>query len=357
MRRLPVYFVLDCSESMAGSNHQQMQYGIQEILASLRKDPHALETVYVSVIAFAGIVRTLVPLVELYAYYPVRLPLGGGTSLGKALEHLMNEMDRHLIKSTPDVKGDWKPMVYLFTDGRPTDECKNMIYRWQKHYSRRCTLVAIGLGKGVDFEVLKQLTPNCLAFEELNDDNFKKFFKWLSSSILTHSQSLGAGKTEQAGVPFSSDNFSEHYLNLMKDQAKPKEQVDDQCVTLVGRCANTARPYLMKFERETAYQAPVDLGLNLKYDRFALSLCCPIDDDYFTWTDVNHAVQEINTNLLKGAPECPCCGAETAFAMCGCGNLMCYDGETEYVVCPWCRRQVSFGQGGDEGFDVKRGRG
>ena len=48
---------------------------------------------------------------------------------------------------------------------------------------------------------------------------------------------------------------------------------------------------------------------------------------------------------------------ETAFAMCGCGQLMCYDGFSEEVSCPWCRRQVSFGYGGSDGFDVQRGRG
>ena len=32
MRRLPVFFVLDCSESMAGGNIQQMQQGIQTIM-------------------------------------------------------------------------------------------------------------------------------------------------------------------------------------------------------------------------------------------------------------------------------------------------------------------------------------
>lgn len=355
MRRLPVFFVLDCSESMAGQNHEQMQFGLQEVVKHLRKDPQALETVYVSVIGFAGIVRTLVPLVELYAYYPVKLPLGGGTCLGKALEHLMNEMDRHVIKSTADVKGDWKPIVYLFTDGRPTDSCKDAIYRFQKYYARRCTLVAVGLGQSVDFSVLKQLTSDCLAFEDLNEENFQKFFQWLSVRTLTYSQSLGAGQ-QQAGTPFTGDNFSEHYLNLMKDK-QPQQQVDEHCVTLVGRCGRVGRPYLMKFEREKTYQAPQDLGIKLDYYHYQISLCCQLDDDYFTWTDVNQTGQNINTNLLKGGAECPHCYAETAFAMCGCGNLMCYDGESEYVVCPWCHRQVSFGASSSEGFDVKRGRG
>ena len=197
MRRLPVFFVLDCSESMVGKNIEQMQQGIQLIMQQLRKDPYALETVYVSVIAFAGIVRTLVPLVEVFAYYPVKLPLGGGTHLGKALEHLMNEFDRHLIKTTTETKGDWKPVVYLFTDGRPTDECKDAIYRWQKKYARRCTLIALGMGKNVDYHTLKQLTEHCIAFDELNEKDFQRFFQWISASVVAQSKSVGDGEQQQ----------------------------------------------------------------------------------------------------------------------------------------------------------------
>ncbi len=44
MRRLPVFFVLDCSESMIGENLKKMTDGLQMIIGDLRKDPHALET-------------------------------------------------------------------------------------------------------------------------------------------------------------------------------------------------------------------------------------------------------------------------------------------------------------------------
>ena len=34
---------------------------------------------------------------------------------------------------------------------------------------------------------------------------------------------------------------------------------------------------------------------------------------------------------------------------------MCYDGYSEYVVCPWCHRQVSFTISSG-GFDLTRGK-
>ena len=57
MRRLPVFFVLDCSESMAGDKIAKMESGLQSIVRNLRTDPHALETVHVSVLAFAGVAK------------------------------------------------------------------------------------------------------------------------------------------------------------------------------------------------------------------------------------------------------------------------------------------------------------
>ena len=122
MRRLPVYFLIDVSESMVGEPIKQVQDGMRSIIQELRTDPYALETVFVSVIAFAGKARTLQPLTELYKFYPPVFPVGGGTSLGAALNFLMDDIDKSVVKTTLEQKGDWKPIIFLFTDGTPTDD-------------------------------------------------------------------------------------------------------------------------------------------------------------------------------------------------------------------------------------------
>jgi uncharacterized protein YegL len=80
VRRLPIFFLLDVSESMAGENLRQLQHGLERLVTSLRTDPYALETVYLSIIAFAGKAKTLTPLVELASFYAPRLPVGSGTA-------------------------------------------------------------------------------------------------------------------------------------------------------------------------------------------------------------------------------------------------------------------------------------
>ena len=68
MRRLPIFFLLDVSESMAGDSLRQLQQGLERLVRSLRTDPHALETVYLSMIAFAGKAKTLTPLIEVASH-------------------------------------------------------------------------------------------------------------------------------------------------------------------------------------------------------------------------------------------------------------------------------------------------
>ncbi len=119
---------------MIGENLKKMTDGLQMIIGDLRKDPHALKTAWVSVIAFAGVARTIVPLHEIASFIPPRLPVGGGTSLGAALRELTVQIDTQVRKTTHEAKGDWKPVVYL-TDGRPTDDTTAEVKRWKDHYA------------------------------------------------------------------------------------------------------------------------------------------------------------------------------------------------------------------------------
>ena len=52
MRRLPIYLLLDCSGSMMGEPITAVQTGLQNLVATLRQDPYALETAFISVITF-----------------------------------------------------------------------------------------------------------------------------------------------------------------------------------------------------------------------------------------------------------------------------------------------------------------
>ena len=353
-RRLPVFFVLDCSESMAGHALRQMQDGIESIVRTLRTDPHALETVHICVIAFAGVARAITPLVELAAFYPPRLPLGSGTSLGAALDTLMTEIDRSVIRSTPDRKGDWKPVVYLFTDGRPTDNPDAALQRWQTRYASRVMMVAVGLGRGAHLSTLKRLTDRAILFDGADTKDFKRFIQWVSASVQVQSTGIHDTTHPDQQHPLKLD---EGVLKLIKNiSADLAASVDNTCATFVGRCSQHRHPYLIKYDRD--HQSVSTRDFQIKVLRYMLAGSHVLDEDYFNWSDPRQpdGLQSVNSSDLIGAPTCPHCNNPTAFAVCYCGKLMCINGLGE-ATCPWCRKKVSFSLSDDTGFNVNRGRG
>lgn len=350
MRRLPVYFVLDVSESMVGENIKKLEEGLNSIIRTLRQDPNALETVYVSVIAFAGKAKTIVPLIEVASFYPPKLPIGGGTSLGGALYHLMVELDTSVVKTTYEQKGDWKPIIYLITDGKPTDSVSSAIAKWKAEYASKTTLVAIALGRFADINVLNQLTTHAMILENTRDEDFKKFIAWVTDSVRSQSKSVNDAPTDSANLA----KLDETVLSLIKD-AKDLRPADPDYVILTGRCQSTRLPYLMKYERNTQALKLQDFAMDVT--NYMISGCYPVEDDYFEWSDGATTQLKVNTSELLGIPSCPHCGNISAFGMCSCGGIMCLNGPGS-VTCPWCEQKVTFSAGsGDEGFDVNRARG
>ena len=187
MRRLPIYFLIDISESMVGDQIQQVEEGMATIIKAIKQDPHAIETVWISIIVFAGQAKTLVPLQEVVSFYPPKFPIGSGTSLSNGLGHLMYELQKNTVKTTYEVKGDWKPIIFLFTDGTPTDDTTISINQWKQNWSKKANLIAIAFGDNIDTSILAQLTDNVLIFNNSATEDYAKFFKWVTDSIKTSS--------------------------------------------------------------------------------------------------------------------------------------------------------------------------
>jgi uncharacterized protein YegL len=352
VRRLPIYFLLDVSESMAGDNIRLLNQGLESLVKSLRTDPHALETVFLSVIVFAGKARTLTPLVELASFYPPRLPLGSGTSLGLALDHLMNEIDRTVIKTTTEQKGDWKPVVYLLTDGKPTDQADASIRKWKDKYASRASLVAIGIGKFASLEMLKKLTDDAFLLSATSEAEFKKFIDWVSMSMSAQSRSVSAGPTEKISLAKLDDSIMKKV-----EEIRQAAQLDEDFVILTGKCQTTKLPYIMRYERlQIPEVATADFRTQVAL--YNLNGVFPLEADYFELSDERAMAQSVNSNALLGSPGCPHCGNPIGFALCDCGHLMCLRGPGE-GTCPWCNKTSQYSMSGPDspGMDVTRSRG
>ena len=190
-RRLPVYLVLDTSGSMTGEPIAAVETGVQTLVSALRQDPYALETAYLSVITFDSSAKQVVPLTELTSFQPPSIQASGTTALGEALTLLANKIDSEVGKTTAEVKGDWKPLVFIMTDGGPTDN-------WQKgltEFKKRKTgiVVACAAGHGADESVLKQITECVVRLDTADSSTIKAFFKWVSASIGVGSMKVDSG--------------------------------------------------------------------------------------------------------------------------------------------------------------------
>ena len=348
MRRLPIYFLVDVSESMVGEPIQQVQEGMRMIVQELRTDPYALETAFVSIIAFAGKTQILSPLTELYKFYPPVFPIGGGTSLGKAMETLMSDMDNSLVKTTEEQKGDWKPIVFLFTDGTPTDNPSSAFAKWNAKYRRKANLIAISIGDNVNTNLLGQITDNVLRLNETDENSFKAFFKWVTTSIKATSVSVTDMADDDVKLAPTSG------IELEKVDTSAPCVVDENFAVLLAKCSNTKKTYLVKYaKRIKGLEGLEELGI--KATDFKLIGAFPVDEETYNSLSEGKSNRNINTLSLRGVPTCPCCGSQLGVVVCECGNLMCSDGET--TSCPWCGMEGSLGEIAEGGVDITRGRG
>lgn len=193
MRRLPVYLLLDTSGSMYGEPIEAVKNGVQVLVSTLRQDPYALETAYLSIITFNTQAQQVSPLTELAAFQQPNIDASGCTALGEALSLLATKVDTEVTKQTAGQKGDWKPLVFLMTDGEPTDDLNKGLTEFKKR--KFGMVVACAAGQGANTDTLKKITENVVQLDTADSATIKSFFKWVSASISTGSQ-----KVEEGGI-------------------------------------------------------------------------------------------------------------------------------------------------------------
>ena len=202
MRRLPVYLLLDTSGSMYGEPIEAVKNGVQTLISSLRSDPYALETAYISIITFNSTAQQITPLTELSAFQQPTIDAGGCTAMGGALSLLAQKVDSEVTKTTTDVKGDWRPLVFILTDGEPTDDLNRGIADFKAR--KFGMVVACAAGMDANTNTLKQITENVVQLDTADAESIKQYFKWVSASISTSSKSVedtGSEATTMSELP------------------------------------------------------------------------------------------------------------------------------------------------------------
>lgn len=191
MRKLPVYLLLDTSGSMYGEPIEAVKNGVDMLLSALKQDPYALETVNLSIITFASDAKQVSPLTELSQFQTPRLAASGQTALGAALSLLAERVDQEVEKTTAEKKGDWKPLVFIMSDGAPTDDVTRGIEELKNR--KFGMIVACAAGKDANADVLQRITETVVKLDTLENESIRAFFKWVSASVSAGSVKVDGG--------------------------------------------------------------------------------------------------------------------------------------------------------------------
>jgi len=216
MRRLPVYLMLDTSGSMAGAPIQALRLGVEQFKKEVEGDPFAKESVYVGIITFGGeaefITKGLISFEEFYGEFQTEsLSANGQTPLGQALWLLVESLDKDVKSSVKGgEKGDWKPLVYILTDGEPTDEWRQphevILNRQTK---KVINVITVGCGPRVNQQNLKDIVIGPTFNMDNDEASFKKFFQWVSQSVKAASKAVSqfGGGDKPATLPPPPDGI------------------------------------------------------------------------------------------------------------------------------------------------------
>lgn len=178
---------------MRGEPILAVNVGLQALVASLRQDPSSLETVHICIMTFDAEVRVVVPLTPIDELHlpEIVAPESGPTFLGRALEALCVRVDRDVRRSSASEKGDWAPLLFVMTDGSPTDI---QVFEEQiPEIKRRAfgNIIGCAAGPKAKQHFLAMLTDTVFSLDTLDSASFTSFFRWVSEAVSSGSRSQG----------------------------------------------------------------------------------------------------------------------------------------------------------------------
>jgi uncharacterized protein YegL len=344
MRRLPIYVLLDCSESMIGSGIAGIQTGIEMMVRTLQRNPHALETAYLSFITFDSRAELKTPLQPIDEVQVPKLRVRPGTAFGSALLLLAERMMQEVRKNQPGAKGDFRPIVVLITDGQPSDEWRTPLKELHKATSIG-NFYAIGAGDDVDFAGLREVTDIVLNLQQTDEQGWAKLFVWISDTLSTASMGVADGDEKEAmlaKLPISIEKVENDPWGGDSHNDGPPRQL-----FLYALCGVKRLPYLMRYGFDPFYRI---------YNPVAAHR---LDNDTADFGERGGRLPAINSREVNGCPDCPHCGSPGAGSCGNCGTVFCGGAREDNgkTICPGCQTQLTANPNGGGEFKIRASEG
>ena len=129
----------------------------------------------------------------------IHVPDSGATFLGAALNLMCQRYDEEVNMGSREQKGDWMPIMFVLTDGKPADlmAYDEAIQKVKRH--QFTNIVACAAGPKAKTEPLKKLTDNVFTLDTMDSNTFKKFFQWVTINVQQGGRTMGV--TDQVELP------------------------------------------------------------------------------------------------------------------------------------------------------------
>jgi len=185
--RCPCLLLLDTSGSMAGAPVSELNAGLVTFKDELAADALAMKRVEVAVITF-GPVKVESGFHTAPNFFPPHLEGGGDTPMGAAIKQGLNMLKQRKEEYRTNGIVYYRPWIFLFTDGAPTDEWQSAAAMVQEgEASKSFAFFAVGV-QDANMDILKRIAVREPL--KLQGLKFREFFRWLSGSMHAVSQSI-----------------------------------------------------------------------------------------------------------------------------------------------------------------------
>lgn len=198
--RVACVLLLDTSYSMNGKPIDELNKGLIAFHQDILEDPLARKRTEVMIISCGGGVHSDPSFVEAQAFSPPALTAMGHTPMAEALRAALDALDQQ--KSVYKNAGIeyFRPWLVVMSDGEPTEDPATVqaavtaLADAQRRKS--VTVFPIGIGQDANMAFLGQLSIERDPVRLKDLEAFSVFFKWLSASLTSVSNSSTHGSDD-----------------------------------------------------------------------------------------------------------------------------------------------------------------
>lgn len=188
--------VLDVSGSMAGSAIIELNEGLQEFYKDIQADSTTANRLEVAVVEFSDNVNTLIDPSLATNFSMPHLTTKGSTKLVDGVREGIRVVLSRKAWYKQTGQPYYRPWVILITDGAPdSDQDVNGVASEIRNSmsNKEFFFFAIGV-QGADMNMLTNISDPSMPPAKLQGLKFSEFFKWLSASMTTVTNSKDGDK-------------------------------------------------------------------------------------------------------------------------------------------------------------------